>query len=266
MIKFYITLIALLLSYTISAQTLNGPRIQAMANAGVALQDIWTLQNNAAGISSLKSTAFAIAYENRFSVKELSTKSIVFATPLKKYSIGASFQSYGSPVYQELKSGLSLAKSFGENFSTALTLNYHQLNIQNYGNTSTFSFQVGFQYQVFKNFWVAAHAANPNKSEYTETESNTLPALYQIGASYTFTDKLLITSEIEQIIDGKLDFKAGLEYKIVPFLALRGGTSVNTFQQFAGFGIMYQKLNLDFAISSHPILGYSPQIALGYAF
>ena len=90
--------------------------------------------------------------------------------------------------------------------------------------------------------------------------------MYQIGASYTFTDKLLVSSEIEQIIDGKLDFKAGLEYKIVPFLALRGGTSVNTFQQFAGFGVMYQKLNLDFAISSHPILGYSPQIALGYAF
>ncbi|KHJ37405.1 hypothetical protein PBAC_23670 [Pedobacter glucosidilyticus] len=266
MIKFYATLILTLFSYTVFAQNLNGPRIQAMANAGVAMQDIWTLKNNAAGITSLENTAFAIAYENRFSVKELSTKSAAIVIPLKRYSLGASFQSYGSPVYQELKSGLSFAKAFGENFSTALTLNYHQLSIQNYGNTNTFSFQVGFQYQVFKNFWIAAHAANPNKSQYTETESNTLPALYQIGASYTFTDKLLVTSEIEQVVDGKLDFKTGLEYKIAPFLALRGGTSVNTFQQFGGFGIIHQKINLDFAISSHPILGYSPQIALGYAF
>lgn len=266
MIKFYTILIFILCSKTVFTQTLNGPRIQAMGNAGVAIQDIWTLKNNAAGITSLENITFALAYENRFSVKELSTKSAAIAIPLKKYTLGASFQSYGSPVYQELKSGLSFAKAFGENFSTALTLNYHQLSIQNYGNTNTFSFQVGFQYQIFKNFWIAAHAANPNKSQYTETESNTLPALYQIGASYTFSDKLLLTSEVEQVLNGKLDFKTGLEYKIAPFLALRGGTSVNTFQQFGGFGIIYQKINLDFAISSHPVLGYSPQIAVGYAF
>jgi hypothetical protein len=77
---------------------------------------------------------------------------------------------------------------------------------------------------------------------------------------------LLITTEFEKVLNANADFKAGVEYKLIKIVALRGGISVNPFKQFAGFGINYKKVLVDFAVASHPVLGYSPQIALGYEF
>ncbi len=264
--KFY-TLILFLISYLcVDAQTNYGPRITAMGNAGVALQDVWGVQKNQAGIASLKNAVLSVGYENRFSIKELGTQSAIFVLPIKNYTIGASFQSYGVNAYKETKTGLSLARAFGPKLLTAININYHQLKIENYGNTQSFSVEVGLQYEALPRLWLGTHIANPNQSKYRDQTEQIIPAHIQFGASYIFSDQLIISSELEKTLDAQADFKAGLEYKVVKFIAIRGGISVNPFKQFAGFGIKYQKLNLDFTVASHPVLGYSPQISVGYEF
>ncbi|TAF45922.1 MAG: hypothetical protein EAZ51_05210 [Sphingobacteriales bacterium] len=248
------------------AQVNTGPRITAMGGAGVALQDVWAAQKNQAGIALLTKPIASLAYENKFLIKEISTKSAVFAIPIKKYVLGASFQNYGINAYRETQSGLSLARAFGPKLLTAITVNYHQLQISNYGNTRAFSVQVGLQYQALPNLWLGAHVANPNSSKYAETTDLIIPAHIQFGGSYTFSDKLIISTELEKILDNKADFKTGIEYKIIKAFAIRGGVSMNPFKQYAGFGLALENLLVDFGISSHPILGYSPQISLGYEF
>lgn len=262
----YLLFIGLLLHFGLKAQDNYGPKITALGTAGVALQDVWSASKNQAGIASLKTPTLAAGYENRFGVKELSTKSAAFALPIKNYSIGAAFQSYGVDAYNEIKTGLSLAKSFGPKLLIGVGLNYHQLSITNYGNANTFTVEVGLQYNVLPKLWLASHIANPNQSKFSDNADQVIPAHIQFGATYIFSDQLLITSEIEKVLDSQADFKTGIEYKVVKFVALRGGVSVNPFKQYAGFGVNYQKVNIDFAVASHPILGYSPQISLGYEF
>ena len=237
-----------------------------MGNAGVALQDVWAAQKNQAGLANLNNATIAIGYENRFSVKELGTQSAVFAIPLKKITLGAAFQSYGVDAFKEIKTGISLAKSFGPKLLVAVNLNYHQLKIENYGSSKSFSVDVGLQYEAFSHLWLGTHVSNPNQSKYGLNNEQIIPAHIQFGASYIFSNQLIISSEVEKTLDAQADFKAGLEYKVVKLVALRGGISVNPFKQFAGFGIHYEKLNIDFAVASHPVLGYSPQIAIGYEF
>jgi hypothetical protein len=237
-----------------------------MGNAGVALQDVWAAQKNQAGLANLNNATIAIGYENRFSVKELGTQSAVFAIPLKKITLGAAFQSYGVDAFKEIKTGISLAKSFGPKLLIAVNLNYHQLKIENYGSSKSFSVDVGLQYEAFPHLWLGTHVSNPNQSKYGLNNEQIIPAHIQFGASYIFSNQLIISSEVEKTLDAQADFKAGLEYKVVKLVALRGGISVNPFKQFAGFGIHYEKLNIDFAVASHPVLGYSPQIAIGYEF
>ena len=264
--RFYFLIIFIVSNFQLQAQKNYGPRITAMGGAGVALQDVWSAQKNQAGIADLKKAIISAGYENRFGVKELSTQSAVFAIPIKNYAIGASFQSYGVDAYNEVKTGLSLAKSFGPKLLAAINLNYHQLKINNYGNAQSFTVEVGLQYQAFDKLWLGTHIANPNQSKYGEQTEQIIPAHIQFGANYQLSNLLTISSEVEKVLDNQADFKVGLEYKVVKFVALRGGIAVNPFKQFAGFGINYEKFNLDFAIASHPVLGYSPQIAIGYEF
>jgi len=256
----------LFIFFSAKSQVNNGPRITAMGGAGVALQDVWSVQKNQAGIALIKNPVASLAYENRFLIKEISTKSAAFAIPINKYVVGASFQSYGVNAYKETQSGLTLARAFSPKLLTAITVNYHQLQINNYGNTKAFSVQVGLQYQALKNLWLGAHIANPNSSKYAESTDLIIPAHIQFGANYTFSDRLILSSEIEKILDSEADFKTGIEYKIIKAFAVRGGVSMNPFKQYVGFGLALENLLFDFGISSHPILGYSPQISLGYEF
>lgn len=264
--KFYPLLLCLFLQVSLKAQETPGPRITALGTAGVAVQDVWSAKSNQAGLASLKNPEISAGYENRFGLKELSTKSAVFALPVKTYAIGAAFQSYGVDDYNEVKTGLSLAKSFGQKLFIAVGVNYHQINITNYGNANSFSVEVGLQYKLSPNLLLASHVANPNQSKYGANTDQIIPAHIKFGGTYIFNDQLLITSEIEKVLDNEADFKTGIEYKVVKFVALRGGISVNPFKQYAGFGVDYQKVNIDFAVASHPVLGYSPQISLGYEF
>jgi len=67
-------------------------------------------------------------------------------------------------------------------------------------------------------------------------------------------------------IDKKAIFKAGIEYRIIEKIYVRGGiTSDPTLYTF-GFGINFKKLKIDFASSMHQTLGYSPQISIIYTF
>jgi len=266
MIKFYSFFIFLFLGYQSFSQVLYGPKITSMGNAGVALQNVWSNNSNAAGIAVIENPTFAAGYENRFSVKELSSKSVVGVFPVKNYRLGASFQSYGNSSYALSKTGISLARAFGKNLFTAITLNYHQVSIENYGNARSFSVEAGMQLEALPDFWIGAHIANPNQSKFANSTEELIPAHLKFGAAFIMSNKLIISSEIEKVLDAQMDFKIGLEYKIIELLALRGGISANTFKQYAGFGLNYQKFEMDFAVSSHPVLGYSPQIAIGYAF
>ncbi|MFC5284721.1 hypothetical protein [Pedobacter alpinus] len=264
--KLYIFIFFGLLNFGLKAQENYGPKITALGNAGVAIQDVWSAKKNQAGLAGITKPTISAGYENRFGVKELSTQAAVFALPVKSYTIGAAFQSYGVDSYNEVKTGLSLAKSFGPDLLLAVGLNYHQINITNYGNANSFSVDIGVQYRVLPKLWLASHISNPNQSKYGDNTDQKIPAHIQFGGNYIFSDQLSITSEIEKVLGNDADFKTGVEYKVVKFVALRGGVSVNPFKQFVGFGVNYQKVVIDFAVASHPVLGYSPQISLGYEF
>ena len=142
----------------------------------------------------------------------------------------------------------------------------HFLRINNYGDAKSISVDIGLQYKLSPKLWLGSLITNPSQSKYGENSDQIIPTAIQFGANYVFSDQLFITTEFEKVLDANADFKAGLEYKLIKIVALRGGISVNPFKQFAGFGINYKKVLIDFAVASHPVLGYSPQIALGYEF
>ncbi|MBC7915633.1 MAG: hypothetical protein H7Y07_16105, partial [Pyrinomonadaceae bacterium] len=237
-----------------------------MALTGVSLQDTWSLQQNQAGIANIKHVTFAIAYEKPFADQELSTQSALLVYPVKSAVLGISFQKYGFSAYSLQQAALTYARIFGPNLSASLNINYHQLKISNYGSAQTYSVEAGIQYQFSEKIRFGAHIANPGKSSFGKDIHAVIPVQIQFGSAYKPSSKVIIAGTFEQILNSGLDVKLGMEYLLLDWFALRGGVSANPFKQYGGFGINYQKFKFDAAASSHPVLGYSPQIALSYEF
>lgn len=252
---------------TCFAQNNLGPRLTAMGMNGIAVKDLWNLEGNPSGITDIKSSTIAINYSKYLFDNELSKQAIAFAIPFKNNYIGASFQRYGITEYNEIKVGFALAKKFGNSLSIALKGNYHQIKISNYGTTTGFSVDVGamYDYSEFLTFGISVN--NPSLQKFnTKTIAVTIPTIIKIGSSYRASNKILIAATISKDLDKSVDVGLGLEYKLLEPMSLRAGITAKPFKQYAGFGLNYKKLMIDIAIESDPHLGYTPQIALAYAF
>lgn len=262
----YLFLLLILFYTSVRAQKNPGPRSVAMGSAGVALRDIWSLQQNPSGIAVIEKPKLGIAYERRLLDQELSTQTALFAFPYSKNVFGFSFERYGFTEYREQNAGIAFARKFDNSLSLAIGFKYHQLSIEGYGSSKAFSAEAGFQFDVTEKFTLASHIANPGRSRYEDLTGSNIPVRLSFGAAYRFSNKVLMISDVRKVLNSSTDLRFGLEYTMIQWFSLRGGVSVNPFKQYAGFGFNYNHLTVDASVSSNPLLGYSPQIALCYEF
>ncbi len=257
--------IVFILLFTLSAeaQVHAGARFTSMAHAAVALQDVWSVQQNQAGLCGIKEPVVSLGSIPSFLGNDIKTQAAVIALPYRHNVFGLSFQRYGITEYNEQKVGLTYARSFNSLF-VALHGNYHQLYIQNYGSAQRFSIEAGLQYWASQNLCLGIHIANPNQS-FHNSSIVYIPRSTQVGASYRFSDQLMLAASVDQVSNNPLNVRAGLEYNLIEWFALRGGVSVNPLKQYVGLGIHYSQFRFDIATASHTTLGYAPQLALSYA-
>ncbi|PRY53036.1 hypothetical protein B0I27_10443 [Arcticibacter pallidicorallinus] len=253
---------------TSGAQDINpGSRLLSMGNTGVALQDVWSMQANPAGIASLACPAAALTYQKNYPGTSLSTEAAVMVYPLKKHAFGLAFQSFGFSAYKELRMGLAYARKFGETVFTAVDFHYHQISVPSYGETRAFSIDAGFQYKPSSELIIGAHISNLSNSSYDQSAGADIPVQLSVGASYRFSEELLLSSSVVAANgDRGGDFRTGLEYCLMSQLAFRAGVGIHPFNQYAGMGYVFKRLSVDMAVSNHLVLGYNPQISLAYVF
>lgn len=250
-----------------------GAASEGMGNATVMKSDIWSAFHNQAGLANLESLEIGTYYSNIFGMKELARKSVVVAMPIKQMGVFAiSFNNMGYSKYGENKFGLAYAKKLGKRISAGIQLNYFNTNISNYntneyGSENTVTAELGIQMELVDNLLFGVHVFNPFSM--TKEESNKMrrmPSILRLGLGYNFDNRLLVSIETEKDIDRDMIFKAGLEYKLIKYIYLRTGISTNPNKYSYGLGVNYKNIKVDFTVSNHEILGYTPHFSLGYAF
>lgn len=268
--KIYFLSIALassLLSYAGNENFPVGARSAAMGNASVTFSDVWSANQNQAGLAFLKDVSAGVYYENRFMLKELGLKSGAIAVPVKGGAFGLCVSNFGFTAYNENKYSASFAKSFGKVFSMAIAMDYLSTKIADgYGTKGVFAAEIGVLAKPLKGLTFGAHIFNPNHTKFTDYNNERLPTIIRIGGSYSFSDKVLVALENEKDISQKSMFKAGIEYKAVKEFYLRTGITTNPITTTYGFGLNLQNLKLDVSASYHQVLGISPQFGLLYVF
>lgn len=262
----------LFLSFTFNASAggdnrPSGARSAAMGTSSVALIDVWSAFNNQAGLARLTDATAGVYYENRFLLKELGYKAGAFALPMNQGTLALSFSHFGYDAYNESKIGLAFAKAFGKYIAFGVQLDYNMARIaESYGNRNFITFEAGVLANITPELAIGAHIYNPVRAKLSEFNDERAPVIFRLGAAYEITDKFLLTAETEKNIDHTANIKAGIEYKLIPQLHLRGGVSTNPSSNSFGVGIFAGDFIIDISASYHYVLGFSPQASLNYKF
>jgi hypothetical protein len=244
-----------------------GGRSIAVSGASVTYQDVWSQYHNQAGLAFLKGINIGLGFQNAFLVKELSTKSISVAIPLKSGVFGINYGYFGYPKFNENKIGLAFAKALGKRIAVGIQLDYQFTHIDgDYGNKATALGEVGILTEPIDNLLIGAHVFNVWRSKLSTVDNEYIPTIFTIGASYRLYDIALLSIEFEKDLDLEMVFKSGLEFELIENFSLRAGIATNPNIFSFGLGYTFQSFDLNIAFSKHPVLGYSPGVSIIYAF
>jgi hypothetical protein len=254
-------------SFAAGEITSAGGRAAAMGNTSVAFYDTWSGANNQAGLGWCTNFSAGAYYENRFLLKELSTKSVDAALPVRRGAFGLSFSYFGFSLYNEMKTGLAFGMRFGNSFSAGLQIDYFRLHTGNdYGNKNLFTFEIGLQYRVKEQLCLGVHIFNPLPIKVTDDPVERLPTVIRLGIAWQASKNFITSAEVEKDLVNKPIIKAGLEYHFVKPLYMRIGFLTNPTQFTFGFGLEFGNMSFDVASSYHMVLGFSPQASIVYIF
>jgi hypothetical protein len=244
----------------------SGAKATALGNQVSNTSDVFSVQNNPAGLGFVKDFGAGIFSERRFLVSGLDLLNASITLPTKTGTFGVSANLFGRKEYNEKMMGISFGKAFGSKFSAGMKFNYLNYAIQEYGQRNLFTFDVGFQYMPNKKVLIGAHIFNPVPIELEKVYDEKVATIMRLGFAYTPVKKLTLLAEIEKDLVFKPNIKLGVDYQIAEKFFLRGGFNSYPLRGTFGFGVHLKQFNLDAGASYHSFLGITPQLSLSYIF
>lgn len=256
-------------SQFLSAQIGNdmlGARSAALGGYNATLSDVWSTNNNQAGLGFMEDMTGGIYYENRFLLSETSYKAGAFVMPVKTGALGLSVSSFGYELYNETKAGLSYGQRFGDKFSVGVQLNYLNTKLtQEYGSKTAITGAIGAIAKLSDELTLGVHLYNPTRSKLTNDNNERIPTIMKLGLDYKFSDKVMFVVSTEKDVDFDARVNAGIEYHITEIFYLRGGISTNPTQYAFGAGMQLKHFKVDLSSSFHQTLGMTPAISIIYS-
>jgi hypothetical protein len=257
------------LNLTLSAQFSNNPcdaRHAGMAGNGSVLSDGWSGFHNQAGLAHVHDITMALHYENHFLVSENSIKAVAVDLPVVKGTLGINYSFFGYAAYYESRVGLAYGKSFGDRLATGIQLNYMMIHQPaGYGNMHVVVPEGGVLVQPVYGLYFGFHLFNPARQHFPQNNEQGIPSILKIGLGYRMVENVFLCLEAEKETGEKQVIRVGAEYEMAHKITLRLGVSTSEISRYAvGMGYRFGKLNVDFAISHHRWLGFTPYLTIGY--
>ncbi|MEL7339865.1 MAG: hypothetical protein AAGM67_05205, partial [Bacteroidota bacterium] len=232
----------------------TGARAISLGRAYVGVgQNYWSLFHNPAGIAGMRSTQVGAFFEQRFFLSELTYGGAAAVVPFGgTQALGLSLSSFGFEAYRENQLTATYAIEFFDKFRLGTTVHYAQIAIADYGSRGTAFVDVGLQYQLNSRVSLGVSAYNVNRARLSlQSGEEFIPTQLTAGLAFQVSDKVLLVADVQKDIDHPTSFRGGLEYQILPVLAIRTGVSTEPLTYNIGFGLAYKKLELDLAFGVH---------------
>lgn len=252
-----------LLSQSGFAQTLGGPAA-AMAEAGVSVQDAWSVFYNVGGLPGVKQTTVMAGYENRFGFSE--GLHAIAAGIVKPFSFGTASLSvyrFGDALYSEDQLALGFGHRISQ-FSFGLRLIGHQYHIETVGTRFTTTADVGGIARLSSELTFGMQITNLTQSRKSRYSEEKVPTQVQVGMTYRPAETFRLLGEVAYEVQQTTNVKIGAEYTVLKKISFRSGIQTAYFQQFFGLGLTHRIIHIDYALRTHTELGWSHQLSLAY--
>ncbi|MFD2203253.1 hypothetical protein [Shivajiella indica] len=268
--KLFFTYFSLVLFNNIFAQSGNetlpkGARSTGMGDAHVTLGDVWSVFNNIGGLSRIESSQVTFSYDHRLNLEELTTLAAAIAFKKDNSAFGLGVSNFGSDYFSQSQLGLGFSNQLGI-ASLGIKVTYFQTSIEGFGTGRAAIIEFGGVAELSPELFFGAHIYNPNRARYGKNSPDHLPTVVKAGLSYRASDRVMLNIEAEKDILLEPLVKIGLEYNMLEKVWAR--TGLNTFAQslFFGIGFKTRKIQIDYAMTQHPQLGFTHHFSFNYSF
>ncbi|MCR4849133.1 MAG: hypothetical protein K5920_09850 [Bacteroidales bacterium] len=245
----------------------SGGRSAAMGGTSVCEQSIWALQNNPAGLATMKGWHFGLYYENQWLLKETAFKSGGLAKRVSGIGcFGLSVCQYGWSQFSQNLFSIAYARDFGPYLQMGLRADWIWLHLgEAYPDRTIPGFELGIQSQVTEKLRLGASLFNPLNSKLKTLNEDALPVVMKVGLSYQFTEDFIGQLEVEKDSQRPgVRLGGGLEYTLFERFQIRAGAQHNPNILSFGVGYLVRSFQVDIAAQMHQALGASLQIGMGY--
>ncbi len=261
-----VTLIGLLFGLTLSAQiSFNGGQGTYSLSTGgtsVMMTGANALYGNQAGMVLSSGMEIIASAERRFALSDLSTYSVAAMKSMSFGNIGLLISTFGIDEYKEQKIGLAYARKLTDKLSIGGQLDYIDLRVQNYGNQSIITFELGVYTKLTRDFHIGAHVYSPGSIKVGE--QNEVSTIYGLGVKYLASQKLNVMVEASKVIDETVSFRVGADYTFSDLLGARFGISTEPNLFSVGIVLHLEKFDIEIGNSYHTLLGNTPGLSLSY--
>jgi hypothetical protein len=264
-----------------------GARAAAMGESFVAIaNDATATYWNPAGVARIEEIQVS-AMQNTH-VEDTSYQHLAAVKPFGRFGVGlsAARMNYGSIdrytaigakdgsfTASSLAAGVTLAGRVGDDIFIGGTLKMIQESIENVSGTGMAA-DLGFLYDV-NGYTIGASAQNIGPAMKMVQESFALPMTIRMGVSTTVLDKkMLVSGGFSKANDSAIALQTGLEYSLASFFKIRGGYKLTSGASdlgglvgiTGGFGVEFNRFNLDYSVTPFGDLGLSHRVSLMFRF
>ncbi len=269
------------------AAPISGTGSSNMATAA----DAWAVLVNPAGLSRLEGIEVVSGFYKPYGLSFYSNQLGILAVPVGKLgTVAIGYQGSSSDYSGNLLAGESaysishgfyLQKDIISTLSIGYTVNLYQIEYgqsagpsgdgsdgMDLGSGFGFGLDLGISGSLHERSWIGLFAKNVNSPEMgSALSSSRLPRSLAVGFGYEPYYGLKTNFLIFQAIGGhKTQYRAGIEYRVMPWLIMRTGVNTEPNRIGFGFGVNKWGLLMDYAFVSHPVLPETHQFSLGYTF
>ncbi|MDR1592118.1 MAG: hypothetical protein LBS16_04445 [Prevotellaceae bacterium] len=266
--KTLFVLLALITMIDLSAQLENSISGSAsIAETSVADGRRWMPFHNPANLGYLDNTEVGLTFENRFFIKELSTKIAHAGIVTGKVNIGVGVSHFGYSVYHDILAGAALARNFSDRFAIGVQFNYFtSYFVQENRYRGALLGQIGANIKINTRLNVAFNAFNPFLTNIkTETSVKKLPSVYSLGTSFFFSESLVWRTQADKNLNANYRFATGFEYYFRDVFTLKLGVyGYDYLVSCLGAGLRFGNFFFDLNAEMHPQLGINTMGMLRY--
>lgn len=243
-----------------------GPVGSSLANVRTLDHSSWAVFNNASIIAESLNYSGAVAYQNRFLIKELGSRAIALNVPINLGVFSGAVLQSGYSKSLLSRYGLSFSKSLGPETAAFFQYNYISHHFEATERSDGFYSAFGLHQKISKAVELGVLIENAEQAKISMGQSTyAIPSFYCLGLQWNNGSWANVFAEVEKEIDYQLVYKCAIELEVRDVVKLRGGVRGKPVELSFGAGFLISKLKVDAAFSYHKQLGLSSCLGLQYS-